>query len=437
MDTAKPTLWRSIFNRKMLICIIIGFASGLPLYLLLQLVPAWFKDFKLDIKTIGLFTLTQLPYIFKFIWAPFLDGLFPEQNATKQKRFFVLAFILYLGRRRSWMLLTQVLLFILILSFGFFSPTEDKIQIVFLALFFSFISATQDITLDAYRRELLNDNEQGLGNSLHVNAYRIAGLIPGGLSLILAEYLDWKLVFFITSLFMLPAIVTTLLIKEPLNYKTKPKTLDEIIFKPFTEFITRKGILNALVIILFIFLYKLGDSMSTALATPFYLEMGFSKENIGIVAKNASLWPAVFGGLIGGILMLKIGINRSLWLFGLVQMLSTLGFVWLSSYGTFNEITLTQLNQLGLVIACEALGVGLGTAAFVAFIARTTNPLYTATQFALFTSIASIPRTVINATTGYLVDYFGWTTFFWLCFYLAIPGMLLLFKVAPWHQSDS
>lgn len=439
MNTNNRPLWRSIFNKKMLICIIIGFASGLPLYLLLQLIPAWFKDFKLDVKTISIFTLTQLPYVFKFVWAPFLDGLFPDENMlisppSKIKRF--LYFFLRLGRRRSWMLFTQVLLFILMFSFGFFSPSEDKIEIIFLALLFSFVSATQDITLDAYRRELLDDNEQGLGNSFHVNAYRIAGLIPGGLSLILADYLDWTLVFFITSLFMIPAIITTLLIKEPLNYKIKPKTLNEIIVEPFMEFINRKGIMDAFVIILFIFLYKLGDSMSTALATPFYLEMGFSKENIGIVAKNASLWPAIFGGLLGGILMLKIGINRSLWLFGFVQMLSILGFVWLSSYDTFTVITFKELNQLGLVIAFEALGVGLGTAAFVAFIAKTTNPLYTATQFALFTSIASIPRAAFNSSTGYLVDYFGWTTFFWLCFYLAIPGMLLLIKIAPWQESS-
>lgn len=432
--TQNSSLIQSIFNKKMLICIVIGFASGLPLYLLLQLVPAWFKDFKLDIKTIGLFTLTQLPYIFKFLWAPFLDACFPNPHVESRHswlRYFNFLFIL--GRRRSWMFLTQVILFMLILSFGFFSPIDDKLEITFIAFLLSFFSATQDITLDAYRRELLNDNEQGLGNSLHVNAYRISGLIPGGLSLILAEYLNWDLVFFITALFMLPAILTTLIIKEPLQYQSKPKTLDAILFKPFTEFVTRNGALNALLIVLFLFLYKLGDSMSTALATPFYLDMGYSKENIGIVAKNAALWPSVFGGLLGGILMLKIGINRSLWLFGGVQMASTLGFVWLAQHGSFSEIHFKELNALGLVIAFESLGVGLGTAAFVAFIARTTNPLYTATQFALFTSIASIPRTAVNAMTGYLVDYFGWAHFFWLCFYLAIPGMLLLFKVAPWR----
>ena len=176
----------------------------------------------------------------------------------------------------------------------------------------------------------------------------------------------------------------------------------------------------------FIFFYKLGDSMATALATPFYLDMGFSKTEIGLIAKNAGLWPSVIGGLLGGIWMIKLGINRALWLFGIVQMLAILGFAWLATIGH-------DLPVLALVIGIEALGVGLGTAAFVAFIAHTTHPLYTATQFALFTSLAAVPRTFANAATGYLVDWLGWEAYFLFCFVIAIPGMLLLFKVAPWN----
>jgi PAT family beta-lactamase induction signal transducer AmpG len=192
----------------------------------------------------------------------------------------------------------------------------------------------------------------------------------------------------------------------------------------------RRGVQSALLVLLFIFLYKLGDSMATALATPFYLDMGFSKTEIGLIAKNAGLWPSVIGGMLGGLWMLKIGINRALWVFGVLQMVAILGFAWLVDAGH-------SLFSLGAVIGIEAFGVGLGTAAFVAYIARETNPMYTATQFALFTSLAAVPRTVANAATGYMVESLGWQQFFVMCFLIAIPGMLLLVKVAPWREESS
>jgi PAT family beta-lactamase induction signal transducer AmpG len=268
---------------------------------------------------------------------------------------------------------------------------------------------------------------------VHVNAYRIAGLVPGSLSLILADRLPWLAVFVITALFMLPGMGLALLAREPVVAGGAPKTLRAAVVEPFNEFIGRAGLREALIILGFIFLYKLGDSMCTALATPFYLDMGFAKSQIGIVAKNAGLWPAVIGGLIGGLWMVKLGINRALWLFGVVQLVSIFGFAWLAWLGPHETIGAAQLAQLALVIGFEALGVGLGTAAFVAFIARATHPLYTATQLALFTSLAAVPRTFINATTGYLVEQMGWLGFFLLCAVLAVPGMVLLLKVAPWH----
>jgi PAT family beta-lactamase induction signal transducer AmpG len=273
----------------------------------------------------------------------------------------------------------------------------------------------------------------GMGSAVHVNAYRIAGLVPGSLSLILSDMMAWNMVFIITALFMLPGVAMTLLVKEP-HRATPPKTLREAVVEPFHEFITRQGLQSAMLILAFLFFYKLGDSLCTALATPFYLDMGFSKTDIGLIAKNAGLWPAVIGGLLGGAWMLKIGINRALWLFGVVQVISILGFVWLAAIGHHDEITAIELTQLALVIGLEAFGVGVGTAAFVAYIARTTHPAYTATQFALFTSLAAVPRTFINATAGWLVETMGWQGFFLLCAALALPGMLLLFKVAPWHE---
>jgi MFS transporter, PAT family, beta-lactamase induction signal transducer AmpG len=420
MNNAQNSLLKTIFNTKMLICIFTGFASGLPFYLLLQLLPAWLTSDGVNIKTIGAFSLTQIPYILKFIWSPFMDNISPFN----------------LGRRRGWMLGCQIILTFSIAILGFFSPKLNIWLIAITCFIIALFSATQDVALDAFRRELLIDKELGLGNSIHTNAYRIAGLVPGSLSLILSNYLPWNSVFIITALFMLPAIIMTLLVKEPLNQTPKNHHFKDIIIEPFNEFITRNGLKTAILILAFIFLYKLGDSMATSLATPFYLQMGYSLPDIGWIAKNASLWPSVLGALIGGILMIKIGINRALWSFGLVQVISILGFAWLSVEGPFNAIGTYQKALLAIVIGFESLGVGLGSAAFVAFIAKTTNPLYTATQFALFTSIASIPRTLINATTGIMVEYLGWTTFFSLCTILAIPGMLLLLKVAPWNTKS-
>jgi PAT family beta-lactamase induction signal transducer AmpG len=226
----------------------------------------------------------------------------------------------------------------------------------------------------------------------------------------------------------------TLLVKEPQLAEGRPRTLRQAVIEPFHEFITRHGWQYAALILAFLFLYKLGDSMAVALATPFYLDMGFSKTEIGLIAKNAGLWPSVIGGLLGGLWMVKLGINRALWIFGVLQMVAILGFAWLAWLGPFQDPGSLALTELGFVIGIEAFGVGLGTTAFVAFIARTTHPLYTATQFALFTSMMAVPRTFANAATGYLVDSMGWTNFFIFCFVIAIPGMLLLFKVAPWDE---
>jgi len=410
----------ALFTRRMLICVFTGFSSGLPLYLLLNLLPAWLRTEGINLKVIGAFALIQFPYTWKFLWSPFLD------------RYVVPMF----GRRRGWMLLTQLALMATIAWMGTLSPHDELSWVIYAATAVAFLSATQDIAIDAYRRELLSNAELGLGNAVHVNAYRIAGLVPGSLSLILADHLPWEAVFSVTALFMLPGMAMTLMVAEPVVIGTRPKTLRDAVVEPFREFIDRSGVRSALLVLGFIFLYKLGDSMCTALATPFYLDMGFSKSDIGLIAKNAGLWPSVIGGLLGGLWMLKVGINRGLWLFGVVQVVSILGFAWLSHIGPFTEIGASQRAALALVIGFEALGVGLGAAAFVAYIARATHPAYTATQFALFTSLAAVPRTFLNATTGWLVEQLGWFAFFMLCVVLALPGMMLLFKVAPWNESD-
>jgi PAT family beta-lactamase induction signal transducer AmpG len=409
----KQPLWReALLNRRMLICVFTGFSSGLPLYILINLLPAWLRSERVDLTLIGLFTLVQWPFTWKFLWSPLVDRYA----------------LPLLGRRRGWMLITQLLLLASIPLFGLLQPQLNLWTIAYLAAVVAFFGATQDIVLDAYRRELLPDSELGLGTAIHVQAYRISSLVPGALALILADHFPWQTVFTITALFMLPGLVNTLLIAEPRLARPAPRTLVAAVVEPFREFITRSGWSQALLVLAFIFLYKLGDSMATALATPFYIDMGFSLSEIGLIAKNAGLWASVIGGLLGGLWMLKIGINKGLWLFGIVQVVSILGFAWLAHVHAPDRLL------LAIVIAFEALGVGLGTAAFTAFIAKTTDPRYTATQFALMTGLASVPRWLVNATTGWIVEQMGWFAFFLLCTALALPGMALLLRVAPWSE---
>ena len=400
-------------NRRLFLCVMTGFASGLPLYILIQLVPAWLRDSGVSLAEIGLFALVGLPYSWKFLWAPFMDR-----------------FSLPLGLRRGWMIVTQLVLMAIIGLLGHLDPVVDTRWVAGLAVVIAFFSATQDVAIDAYRRELLPDEELGLGNSIHVQAYRIASLVPGSLSLILADALPWQLVFWITAAFMLVGVGLSLLVTEPQRKVMVPTSMTETVIAPFREYIERRGWSALLLALVFMVAYKLGDNMATALSTPFYLDLGFTKTEIGLVAKHAALWPAIVGGLLGGIAMLKLGINRALWIFGALQLVSILGFAILAHTGPI-------LWLLAGVIAFEYFGVGLGTAAFTAFIARESSKQFAATQFALFTALAALPRSLANATTGVLVEQVGWTTFFLLCTALAVPGMLLLVWVAPWSRTAS
>ncbi|CAM8662514.1 muropeptide transporter [Oxalobacteraceae bacterium] len=409
--------WRHYFTRHMLICVMLGFTSGLPLFILYNLLSAWLKAEQVDLKSIGLFALVGFPYTWKFLWSPLMDRFrFPM-----------------LGRRRGWMFFTQLALMATIGSMGFYSPVTDLTIIVFLAGLVAFLSASQDIVIDAYRREMLSDREQGSGTALFVNAYKMSTLVPGSLSLILSDFLSWQVVFSVTALFMLPGVFTTLLIREPSIYGEPPRTLREAVVLPFKEFIERSGWSHAAMILAFIFLYKLGDSMATALATPFYMDLGYSRTQIGLVAKNAGLWASLAGGILGAVWLEKTGVNRGLWIFGVLQAVAILGFALLAQVGAGAPGVVPDTFLLGLVIGVEAFAVGLGTAAFTAYIATATDSRYTATQFALFTSLAAVPRTFFNALTGFIVAHTGWFEFFLICFALAIPGMLLLPKIAPWN----
>ena len=411
-DRSRPESFKeAMLNRRMLICVFTGFTSGLPLYVLFQLVPGWLRVEGVGLAEIGFFALVQFPYTWKFLWSPFMDR-------------FTLPF---LGHRRGWMLVAQVALLVSMGAMGFIKPDLSLWTIAYLSAAVAFFSASQDIVLDAFRRELLPDVELGLGNSIHVQAYRLSGLVPGALGLILADHFDWHIVFIIIALFMFVGIIMTLVIDEAIKDPTPPQTLRDAVIDPFKDFIGRSGLGPALLVLAFLFFYKLGDNMATALQTPFFIDVGFTLTQIGAIAKSAGLIAAIVGGMVGGLVMVKLPINRALWLFGVVQIISILGFAALSEIGT-------NPWMLGVVVAFEYLGVGLGSAALIAFMARSTNPAFAATQLALFTALASVPRVFANAVTGVIVEQVGWTNFFLMCTMLAIPGMLLLFKVAPWNE---
>lgn len=404
--------WHEIlFSRKMLVCIFLGFSSGMPLFVLTHLVPAWLRTENVDLATIGLFAVLGLPYTWKFVWSPLMD------------RYSVPG----LGRRRGWALATQLALIVSIGFLGQFDPKESLQAIVVMVFLVALFSASQDIVLDAYRRELLADDELGTGTSFWINAYRVSVLVPGSLGLILSDHVSWSLVFWVVAAFMVVGVITTLSVREVSDDALAPHSLREAVVEPFVEFFQRGGVKQGIAILAFMFLYKLGDNLATALATPFYIDMGYTNTEIGSVAKFAGLWAGIAGGVLGGLVMLKVSINRALWLFGFVQLLTILPYIWLSQAGH-------TLTGLFFVVSGEYLGVGLGAIALTAFMARETSKAFTATQFALFSSFIAVPRTFANASTGYIVEAIGWTQFYVLCALVAIPGLLLLAKVAPWNE---
>jgi PAT family beta-lactamase induction signal transducer AmpG len=392
----------------MLVAFVMGFACGLPLLLTVSVLQAWMKDEGADLAVIGMMALVGLPYTLKFLWAPFLDR-------------FTLPF---LGRRRGWMLVAQILLMVSIVGLGQSNPVQNPWLLALAAFLVTFFSASQDIVVDAYRREDLSDEELGLGSSLYINGYRVGMLLASGGGLIMADHMDFSMVYLILAACMLPGIATTLLTPEPQTPAGTPRTMKEAVIDPLVEYLSRRG---ALWILAFILLYKVGDTMASAMTTPFYLDIGFSKSEIGAVVKLFGFWATIAGGLAGGIIMLRLGINRSLWIFGFLQAVSTAGFALLAAVGY-------SIPMLSSVIAFENLSSGMGTAAYAAFMASITNKKFTATQYALLSSLMGVPRVLASAPTGFLAKSIGWESFFISCALVAIPGMLLLLKFARWNS---
>ncbi len=397
--------WRdtlaAIFSGRMLFALLMGFASGLPLLLTGSVLQAWLKRSGIDLTSIGLFALVGLPYTLKFLWAPLFDRYLPP----------------LLGRRRGWLLVMQALLAAALFALSFAHPSPGELLPVSIAaLLVAFFSASQDIVVDAYRRESLADAELGLGSAMYVNGYRIGLLVAGAGGLILADSYSYETMYQLMAVVMTACIVLTLLATEPPLPAGRPTTLVDAVFLPFRDYFTRDGAWLALA---FILLYKLGDTMASSMTTPFYLERGYSEAEIGAVVKLFGFWATIAGGTLGGIWILRIGMRQALWLFGLGQMLSTLGFVVLAGV----EPTAAALAT---VVAIENFTAGLGTAAFVGFMASLTDRRFTATQYALLSSLMGVPRVFASAPTGWFAESLGWPGFFLMCTLIAIPGLLLL-----------
>ena len=394
---------QAIFSRRMIITLFYGFSSGLPLLATGGTLQAWLVSENIDIKTIGFFALTGLPFTLKFLWAPIFDRYIPNEK---------------FGRRRSWILICQILLFLSLLSFSFLKPSIDLFFVATITLITCFFSASQDIVLDAHRRDTLADIEIGFGSSLFVNGYRIGMLVSGALALTLSDIVSWHNVYLIISCFMFVGIIATFFAPEPAK-QTPPKSFTAAVIEPLKDFFLTK---NFLWILVFILIYKVGDSLASAMTTPYILQMGYSRTDLGTIAKAFGLIATICGGLLGGLLLFKLSINRSLFYFGILQAISTLGFILLN-------YSLPSFSLLAIVIGFENFSSGLGTTAFVAYMASLTNKKFSATQYALLTSIMGIPRTLLASGTGVMVSIYGWNNFFIICTLMGFAGLVLIFHL--------
>lgn len=395
---------------RMAVVMLHGLAAGIPYALTVHALQPWMKDEGVDLTLIGIYSLVGLPYTIKFLWAPFMDRYTPP----------------FLGRRRGWMIIAQIMLLFTITSLGFTHPTQSPWTVAFICVLITFASASQDIVIDAYRTEILEDNERGIGSSLYIMGYRLAVVIAGSISLILADYFSWKTAYMFMSASMLIGIVTTLLAPEPKVIAPPPKNLQEAVVHPFLEFFRRKG---AIEILLFLLIYKIDAALTQALMTPFFMDMGFSKTEIGVLAKSTGTIATIAGTFIGGAIMLRVSMERSLWIFGIAQALAGGSFMLLSIYGK-------SYSLLMVAMASEFFFSGMSTAAFAAFIMSCCNKRFTATQYALLTSFMALSRYLVFTPSGYLAKTMGWTHYYLLCVLIGIPGLLLLTRYKKWTMPE-
>ncbi len=392
----------------MLCLFFLGFSSGLPLLLIGSTYKAWMTEAGVSLAAVGAIALIQIPYSIKFLWAPFMDR-------------YTLPF---LDRRRGWIAVSQVLLAISLFALAQMNP--DPTTVIPLLVVVAFLSASQDISIDAYRRDVLKNEEQGLGASFAVNGYRIGLLLAGAGALGIAQYWSWEAAYQVMAGAMLVSVIFTFLSPSVAGTASPPQSLRAAVIEPFIEFFSRSGSVEILV---FILLFKIGDQMASDMFNPFYLMVGYEKIQIAAISKVFGLWATIAGGLAGGVLLLRFSLYKCLWVFGILQAVSTLSYSWLATVPP-------TMTGLAFAVSFENFCGGLGTAAFVAFMASLTNRRFTATQYALLSSLMSVPRVFFGAWSGVLAEQMGWVLYFAFCAAIAIPGLLMLRRFHRWSTPE-
>jgi len=379
----------------------LGFSSGLPLALTAGTLQVWLASVGIDLHTIGAFSLIGVPYTLKFLWSPLMDRFVPP----------------WMGRRRGWIIVLQGVLLVAIIALAFCSPKQALMPVAALALFVAFTSASQDIVINAYQTDVLRQEERGAGNAVYVIGYRVGMLCSGALALILSDHIGWRSTYTVMAACMLIGMAATLLAPEPNVVALPPKTISEAVWGPLKDFLLRR---YALLLLLAVVLYKLGDAYAGTLTSVFLIKIGFSRTEVGTINKGLGLVATLLGATVGGSLMVRLGLLRSLLAFGVLQFISNLSFMVLAWIGK-------SYGAMVFSVAFENLSAGMGTAAFVAFLMTLCNKRYTATQFALLSSLAVLGRVFITPTSGYIVESFGWARFFLFASLCALPGLALLY----------
>ena len=408
-DKGRGSPVRAFTQPKMAALLFLGFSSGLPFYLTSTTLQAWMTKANVDLTTIGLFSLVGLPYSLKFFWAPLLDRYVPP----------------FLGRRRGWLVITQILLLIAIASMSMHDPSLGLRLLAVNALLVAFLSATQDVAGDAYRTDVLHHREMGAGAAIWVLGYRIALLLTGSLAFVLADRLPWPTVYLLLSSLMLVGVIAAVLAPEPVLEDAPPRSLAEAVLLPFNEFFTRSGLFRGLLVLVFIVLYKYSDSLVIVMGTPFLLQAGYTQTEIGVVRGGAGLIATIVGALAGGAVLAKIGVNRTLWTVAVLQAVSNLGYYFLA-------VSAASSTALLLVIVVENFIGGLATAALLAFLMMMCNKRFSATQFALLSSLVAASRDLLTAPSGGIASATGWPSFFLISIAAGIPSLLMLPFIAPW-----
>ena len=404
--------WLTVWGqRKMVALALLGFASGLPLYLTGRTLQAWMRVENVDLTTIGFFSLVGLPYSLKWIWAPAMDRYVPP----------------FLGRRRGWLLITQLALLIAIAAMSLHDPSTGLRLLAVNAIVIAFVSASQDIVIDAYRTDILTTREMGAGAAIWVLGYRVALLATGALAFVLADRMPWPAVYLVLSTLVLIGIASTLFAPEPLLKEPPPQSFREAVVLPFREFFSRAGTRQAIMVLLFIVVYKLPDYLAASLATPFLLDVGFSQTDIGAIQGGIGIAMTILGALAGGALIARLDINRSLWLVGLLQAVSNLGYYVLALAGKNHGFL------VGAIVV-ENFCTGLVASGFVAFLMSLCDARFSATQFALLSSLMGVSRDVLVSPSGAIAEATGWPLFFLVSLVAAVPGLLLLPVFAPWNR---